>query len=212
MEIRNLGNSGLRVSAVGIGCNNFGQRARRRGHAQGDLQGDRPRHHAVRHRRRLRQSRRLGDRDGRGARRQAQGHRARHQVRHADGRRRRKEGRGAPLHHDGGRGQPEAAEDRSHRSLPAAQLRSADADRGDAARARRSDPPGQGALCRLLEPAGLACRRGATDREERSTRIPSSRSRTSTASWCATSRRTCSRWRRNTSSASCRTSRSPAVF
>src|SRR5690349_3757679 len=26
MEIRNLGNSGLRVSAVGIGCNNFGQR------------------------------------------------------------------------------------------------------------------------------------------------------------------------------------------
>jgi len=26
MEIRNLGNSGLRVSAVGLGCNNFGQR------------------------------------------------------------------------------------------------------------------------------------------------------------------------------------------
>src|SRR5689334_3587041 len=26
METRNLGNSGLRVSAVGIGCNNFGQR------------------------------------------------------------------------------------------------------------------------------------------------------------------------------------------
>src|ERR1700747_3075713 len=26
MEIRNLGGSGLRVSAVGIGCNNFGQR------------------------------------------------------------------------------------------------------------------------------------------------------------------------------------------
>ena len=26
MEIRNLGASGLRVSAVGLGCNNFGQR------------------------------------------------------------------------------------------------------------------------------------------------------------------------------------------
>ena len=26
MQIRNLGGSGLRVSAVGIGCNNFGQR------------------------------------------------------------------------------------------------------------------------------------------------------------------------------------------
>src|SRR3569623_3109950 len=27
MDIRNLGGSGLRVSAVGLGCNNFGQRA-----------------------------------------------------------------------------------------------------------------------------------------------------------------------------------------
>ena len=26
MQIRNLGSSGLRVSAVGLGCNNFGQR------------------------------------------------------------------------------------------------------------------------------------------------------------------------------------------
>ena len=26
MDIRNLGGSGLRVSAVGLGCNNFGQR------------------------------------------------------------------------------------------------------------------------------------------------------------------------------------------
>ena len=26
MQIRNLGRSGLRVSAVGLGCNNFGQR------------------------------------------------------------------------------------------------------------------------------------------------------------------------------------------
>src|SRR5260370_8003989 len=26
MQIRNLGGSGLRVSAVGLGCNNFGQR------------------------------------------------------------------------------------------------------------------------------------------------------------------------------------------
>jgi aryl-alcohol dehydrogenase-like predicted oxidoreductase len=33
MQIRNLGNSGLRVSAVGLGCNNFGQRT--------DLEGSR---------------------------------------------------------------------------------------------------------------------------------------------------------------------------
>ena len=33
MQIRNLGGSGLRVSAVGLGCNNFGQRV--------DLEGSR---------------------------------------------------------------------------------------------------------------------------------------------------------------------------
>src|SRR5436309_4136584 len=33
MQIRNLGGSGLRVSAVGLGCNNFGQRT--------DLEGSR---------------------------------------------------------------------------------------------------------------------------------------------------------------------------
>ena len=40
-------------------------------------------------------------------------------------------------------------------------------DRGDAARPRRSRPPGQGSLHRLLQPARLAGGRSAMDREER---------------------------------------------
>ena len=63
MTLRNLGRSGLRVSLVGLGCNNFGGRI--------DLEATRAvvhkaldaRHHAVRHRRHLRQPRRLGRAD-----------------------------------------------------------------------------------------------------------------------------------------------------
>ena len=58
---RNLGPSGLRVSVVGLGCNNFGGRidleaSRKVVHKALDLG-----HHAVRHRRHLRRARRLGD-------------------------------------------------------------------------------------------------------------------------------------------------------
>ena len=100
--------------------------------AQGDPQGDRPRHHAVRYRRHLCRHGRLRDRAGRSARRPPQGHRAGDQILQADEQRRHQAGRLAALHHVRGRGQPEAAEDRLHRPLPAARLRSADADRGDA--------------------------------------------------------------------------------
>ena len=131
--------------------------------AQGDPPGDRPRHHAVRYRRHLCRDGRLGDRAGRGARRAAQGHRAGDQILQADEQGRHQAGRVAALHHVRGRGQPDAAEDRLHRSLPAARLRSADADRGNPARARRPDPAGQGALHRQFEFSGMAHRRGRVD-------------------------------------------------
>ncbi len=164
MQIRNLGGSGLRVSAVGLGCNNFGQRtdletSRKVIHKAIDLGitlfdtadiyagmgGSETVLGAV-----------LGDRrkDIVLATKYCQ----------ADEQRRHQAGRLAPLHHVRGRGQPDAAEDRLHRSLPAARLRSADADRGDPARARRPRPPGQGPLHRQFELSGVAHRRSRTDR------------------------------------------------
>ncbi len=133
-------------------------------HRPGSLaQGDPPRHrsrrHAVRHRRHLRQHGRLGDGARCRTRRPPQGHRAGDEIFQADEQGRHQAGRLAPLHHGSGGSEPQAAEDRLHRSLPAARLRSADADRGDAARARRSRPPGQGALHRQFQLSGLAHRR-----------------------------------------------------
>ena len=61
MQERNLGPSGLRVSLVGLGCNNFGGRIDLEATRKVIAQGARSRHHAVRHRRRLWQPRRLGD-------------------------------------------------------------------------------------------------------------------------------------------------------
>ena len=163
MTLRRLGHSGLQVSVVGLGCNNFGGRT--------DFEGTRKVVHKA-----LDLGITLfdtadiyGERGGSeelprpDPRRAAQGHRARHQIRHGDGTTRHQEGCVAPLHHDGGRRQPAPAEDRLDRPLPAARARSADADRGDAARPRRPRAPGQGSLHRLLQPAGLAGRRGAMD-------------------------------------------------
>ena len=120
MQIRNLGGSGLRVSAVGLGCNNFGQRtdletSRKVIHKAIDLGitlfdtadiyagmggsetvlgtvlGDRRKDIVLA----TKYSKPMSNR--------------RHQA-----------GRLAPLHHVRRRGQPDAAEDRLHRSLPAA--------------------------------------------------------------------------------------------
>ena len=99
MQIRNLGGSGLRVSAVGLGCNNFGQRidleaSRKVIHKAIDLgitlfdTADIYGEHG-----------RVGDRAGRSARRPPQGHRAGDEIFQADGRRRHQAGRLAPLHH-----------------------------------------------------------------------------------------------------------------
>jgi hypothetical protein len=62
----------------------------------------------------------------------------------------------APLSRARRRGEPCAARDRSHRSLPAARVRRADADRGGAAHARRSGARRKDSLHRLLELQRLA--------------------------------------------------------
>ena len=87
MEVRNLGVSGLRVSLVGLGCNNFGGRigldeSRAVVHKALDL-GITLFDTADSYGNRGGSEECLGAASGR----TAQGHRAGHQVRHADGRR-----------------------------------------------------------------------------------------------------------------------------
>ena len=125
MEYRNLGNSGLKVSVVGLGCNNFGMRIDAEqtrvvvGKAldeginlfdTADIYGDRggsetmlgkalgPRRHEII----------VASKFG-----MAMGDGPYH------------EGRVAPLHHGGGRGEPEAPEHGLHGSLPDPFARSA---------------------------------------------------------------------------------------
>ena len=141
MTYRQLGDSGLTVSTVGLGCNNFGAAPRPGRHQRRRRRRDRRRHHAVRHRRHLRPSGRE-----RGAAREALGPAARRrrggdEVRHGHaGRQRPRLGRARlpALHPHGGRGQPAPARHRLDRPLPAAQPRPAHADRGDPRRARRA--------------------------------------------------------------------------
>ena len=47
MEKRNLGHSGLLVSLVGLGCNNFGQFIDLEASRKSDRQGHRAGHHSV---------------------------------------------------------------------------------------------------------------------------------------------------------------------
>jgi len=115
MQIRNLGSSGLRVSAVGLGCNNFGQRI--------DLEASRKVIHKA-----IDLGITLFDTadiySGMGGSETVLGEvlgdrRSRDQILKADERGRHQAGRVAALYHVRRRGQPEAAEDRLHRSLPA---------------------------------------------------------------------------------------------
>ncbi len=152
MQERNLGSSGLRVSLVGLGCNNFGGRI--------DLEATRKVVHKA-----LDLGITLfdtadiyGERGGSerflgevlGERRKDIVLATKFGMAMDDAGR--MKGGSRALHHEGGRGQPAAAQDRLDRPLPAPPRRPADADRGDAARARRPHPPGQGPLHRLLEP------------------------------------------------------------
>ena len=188
MEQRNLGRSGLLVSVVGLGCNNFGGRidfeaTREVVHKALDLgitffddadtYGD-PRGGSEAYLGQI-----LGDRrkdivlatkfarpmDAAG---RLQGASRRYIMAEVE----------ASL---------QTAQDRLDRPLPAAPARPADPDRGDVARARRSRAPGQGPLHRLLDPAGLAGRRGAVDLEASRPRTISSRARRTTACSRATS-------------------------
>ena len=170
MQIRNLGRSGLQVSLVGLGCNNFGGRldlaaTRKVVHRAldlgitvfdtADIYGERGRSEEY-----LGES--LGDR--------------RKDIVLATKFGMAMDDAGTPqgsfpaLHPVRGRGEPATAQNRLDRSLSAASARSVDPDRGDAARARRSRPPRQGALRRVLQPAGLASRRGPVDRPARRAR------------------------------------------
>ena len=93
MRQKPLGRSELTVSAVGLGCNNFGRRLDARGHARRDRRRARRGHHVPRHRRHLRRRRRQRAPDRRGAGGPARPRRAGDQVRHADERRRRRAAR-----------------------------------------------------------------------------------------------------------------------
>ena len=153
MEFRNVGRSGLRVSLVGLGCNNFGgridfeatqaRRASRAGCRASRCSIPRtPTATAANRKRFLGEL--LGDRrkeivlatkfgmamDDAGAQKAG----SRRYIMSAV------EASLTRLAH------------RLDRPVPAAPARSADADRGNAARARRSRAAGQGALHRLLEP------------------------------------------------------------
>ena len=86
MELRPLGSSGLKVSLIGLGCNNFGGRI--------DLDATRKvidatlarRRQPSRHRRHLWRRRQVGGFHRPVPRRAAEGRRARDQIRQADGR------------------------------------------------------------------------------------------------------------------------------
>ena len=137
--------------------------ARVRGVARGRRQGDRPRHHVLRHGGRLRQARRIGGLPRPDPRRAPQAGRALHEVRRVDDAGRDGEEHVAPVRHDRGRSEPATAPDRLHRRLHAPPAGRGDADRGDAARPGRPDPAGEGPHHRLLQPAGVAGRRSAVD-------------------------------------------------
>ena len=161
---RPLGTTDVRVSALGLGCNNFGVRtdlpAARNIVAAAldagitffdtaDVYGLRGGSETI-----------LGEVLGAAAQRYLSGQ----QVRRRHGRRRQAQRRLGALCRERDRGEPEAAEDRLDRSLLLPPARSGDADRGDAARARRADRAGQGALHRLFEYDGGATRGVATHR------------------------------------------------
>ena len=164
MQIRNLGGSGLRVSAVGLGCNNFGQRT--------DLETSRKVIHKA-----IDLGVTLFDTAdiyaGMGGSEtvlgQVLGDRRKDIVlatkyskpMSTDGT---KQGASRRYIMSAVEASLTPAEDRLHRSLPAARLRSADADRGNPAGAGRPDPAGQGPLHRQFEFSGMARRRGRTHR------------------------------------------------
>ena len=148
MEKRKLGNSGLEVSSLGLGCMGlnfgYGPTDREGGGDQADPPRRRSRRDPVRHRRDLRP---LHQRGGgrRGARTGARPGGDRHQVRLQHRQRLFDRAQQPPRAHSrGGRGVAEAAADRPHRPLLPAPRRSGGADRGGGRRGEGADRGGQG--------------------------------------------------------------------
>ena len=191
LEQRNLGRSGLQVSLIGLGCNNFAGRidfaaTQKVVHKALDLgitlfdnadtYGD-PRGGAEEY---------LGQ-NSRGS---AQGYRAGDQVRPADGCLGQDAGRVAALHPGSMRGEPETASDRLHRPLLAAYRGSADAGRGDDAGDGRPRAPGKGALHRVLDALGAGRWSRRTGPPSHRASNISSPARSATACWSASTSRT----------------------
>ena len=162
MEYRNVGRSGLQVSAAGLGCNNFGMRIDKDQTAARRQSRARPRRQSLRHRQYLRRHEERGV-PRRGAGRQAQEGRRRHEVRRTGGRGASVQGRLARRHRSRGRRQPPPPRHRLDRPLPDPLPGRLDADRGNAAGTRGPGPPGQDPVLRLLELLRLAGSRSAGD-------------------------------------------------
>ena len=197
MKFRPLADTGVFVSELCLGTMTFGgvgqiwevmgaldQAGGRRHRAP----RARRRHQLHRHRERLRRGR-VGDAGRQGDRRPAPRHRAGDQGARPHGPGRQPGRPVAPAHRQTRRGEPEAARHRLHRPLPDPPLGSAHQHRGHAARARRSGARRQGALHRLLEPAGVAADEGARQ------------SRASSGSSASAARSRTTRWSGATSSA-----------
>ena len=165
MRFRQLGRSGLTVSAVGLGCNNIGRTldvaaTRKLSSTPPSTPGSRcstPPTSTAATGRRVRGDPRRGA--GGPAGRRGAGH----QVRHGHGRGERA-GLGRPrlpaVHPARGRGVPAPAAYRPHRPVPVPRAGRGDPDRGDPRRPRRAGRRGQGPLRRLLQLRRLAARPG----------------------------------------------------
>ena len=130
MRFRRLGASGLQVSVVGLGCNNFGSRIDQDATAAWSTPPSR-RHHPVRYRRHLRQrtERRVPRPRPEGTPRDVI-IATKFAMPMGEGRTMKR--RFAAVHHAGGRGVPATARDRLHRPLSGARPRPGNTDRGDA--------------------------------------------------------------------------------
>ena len=165
MQKRKLGNSGLEVSAIGLGCMGlsfgYGPATGQAGGDHADPGGRRTRRHLLRHRRGLRPVHERGTRGRSPGSLPRQG-RDRHQVRPRHSTRTAEHWRPeqpAGAHQGGRRGLAEAPQDRPHRPVLPAPRRSRRADRGRGGSGQGADPSkARSSISACPKPA---CRRSA---------------------------------------------------